>query len=401
MDQTDKKRLTKNWETLIANILVGQICDTLFTVQVIDDEMLDLLTNLPLTEKDRVRKLLLNMMKNPKPGLLDVFCKVLRESEANYGYLADLILECDVSQFDDVDCAVSNDIKREELVRTVVEQSTALMKALREAEECRQRADQLSQENRVLAERAKQLETLREKGFTDENLLNFAELFVFSNPGHFDTVDEAGRVPRATGSSRKQLFDITSLPPDKIDACKLCRDLVQYIVAKNTGQQPRDPINNHAIILREKIEDLYRSKHSLVFCGVENLHIMEINGYKTFQTIIDELFYDEEYNWGRVLAWFAFCAYLASNFKCSSDELDMYATYGWYLVDRRLPPNSLKSIGGWQGWLYYLELPQPDLVEPPQPNFQEPPQPGGILPAIIRSIPGFLRTLHDHFPSHV
>lgn len=123
----------------------------------------------------------------------------------------------------------------------------------------------------------------------------------------------------------------------------LSADIVNYVCGNNKKMP-----NRYARTLRRTVDELTQ-RHCILFNGMVNkLNLDEETGYRTFTNIIDEMFSDKHYNWGRIVAVYAFAARLAK--YCVDENMNDYcpqiATYlGDYVAENLA--EWIAEHGGW------------------------------------------------------
>jgi len=348
MNCDDRKRIHVNWDKLVENIIVANVCDKLIAGQVIDDEEYEEIVYLEKTRKERVRTLLRILMRKSNPNVLSVFCIALVDADPIYQYLAELIRDTDVSSVEDADVVDSRNSashKQVALVNTVIRQSDELLKL---NEEYRRQIAELTERNEILERRQSCMKALEGSGFTEKCLLQFVDVFVLAK-----NVEKNNVLPHGANESFPYPGILRKVSPetlsqDQLKACLLSIYIVQHVVTARCRYELPDSFQRYSVKL-SNIVDAQMSAHPDLFNNaMKNVHIVEINGLNTFDVVADELFVDGVCNWGRVIAWFAFCASLAKKFPdtTSPDTLDFYAVFSWYYINNRMC-NWIAKAGGW------------------------------------------------------
>jgi len=350
MNSDDKKRIRVNWDKLVENLMVAAVCDQLIAADVIDDEEYEEIAVLQKTRKERVRTLLRILMRKSGPNVLEVFCVSLVEADPVYVYLAESIRDTDVSSVEDQDVVDSRNNasdKQDTLVKTVLRQSDELMKL---NEEYRQQIAQLTERNEILEKRQLCVVALEGRGFTEKSLLQFVDVFILAK-------NIRGNRPPALARSASQNFpypDILqkmssdTLSQDQLKVCLLSIYIVQHVVTSECRYTLPASFQCYSTKINDIIDDQMKAHPDLFDNAIQKLHIAEINGLNTFDAVADALFLDGACNWGRVVAWFAFCASLAKNFPdtTSPDTLDFYAVFSWFYINNRMC-DWIAKAGGW------------------------------------------------------
>lgn len=161
----------------------------------------------------------------------------------------------------------------------------------------------------------------------------------------------------------------SSLEVSKEMAKELARDVVYYFSKTSTN----GPCNNHAKTLRRTVDELSR-RHEILFTSmVRRLSITEDSKEtcQSFMRVMDEMFIDGHYNWGRVITIYAFAGWLARYcvqngmvnsveeiVTCSgtyvADKLAQWIQQqgGWDALDRYFPEEENPESTMWKGLLY-------------------------------------------------
>jgi len=348
MNSDDRKRILVNWDKLVENVIVVGVCDQLMTKGVIDDEEYEEITVFQKTRKERVRTLLRKLMKKSDPNVLTLFRNALVDADPIYGYLSESIRDADVSTVqdaDEVDSRNSASHKQDALVATVLKQSDELMKL---NEEYRRQIAELTERNEILEMRQSSIIALKSSGFTEKCLLQFVDVFVLAK-----NVEKNNPLTHESGESfpypdilRKMSSEVLSR--DQLSACLLSICIVQHVVTAECRYDLPDSFQRYSVQLSNIVDAQLKARPDLFNDSMQNLHIFEINGLNTFDAVADELFLDGVFNWGRVIAWFAFCASLAKKFPdtTSPDTLDFYAIFIWYYINSRMC-KWITEAGGW------------------------------------------------------
>jgi len=349
MNCDDRKRIHVNWNKLVDNITVANVCDHLMALEVIDDEEYEVIVEFEQkTRKERVRTLLRTLVTKSDPNVLTVFCNALVKADPIYHYLSESILNTDISSVEDadvVDARNNASYKQDAMVSSVLRQSDELMKL---NEEYRRQIAELKEKNEILERRQSCMTALEGSGFTEKCLVQFVDVFILAKNVQKNTALTCGADGSFPYPDILQKMSSETLSQDQLKACLLSICIVQHVVTAKCRYELSDSFRHYSEKL-SSIVDAQMTEHPNLFNNaVQNLHIVEINGLNTFDGVADELFPDGLCNWGRVIAWFAFCASLAKKFPdtTSSDTLDLYAIFSWYYIDNRMC-NWIAEAGGW------------------------------------------------------
>lgn len=117
---------------------------------------------------------------------------------------------------------------------------------------------------------------------------------------------------------------VSSTPTNDHEYVKaVARHLVAYIIAHMTCPTDENhgtrfpPCCSHVATLRRIVDEL-SSRHEIIFESIARKLRVGVNGHvypevcqRTFSGVVDELFSDGQYNWGRVVTVFAFAGWWA------------------------------------------------------------------------------------------
>jgi len=167
-----------------------------------------------------------------------------------------------------------------------------------------------------------------------------------SNVSHLN-----GSVPREAEVHLKQrVYASGSVEQDSIE---LTLDVVEIMSKKQLRMSSRRKPNRHLPAMIRTVKEL-SEKHEILFKGMmRKLEITRWNGASVFVKVVEEIFADELYNWGRVATVYAFLGWLAR--YCMQNDLEdcvqsITETAGLY-VAKHLTSFITKS-GGWVRILY-------------------------------------------------
>ena len=134
-------------------------------------------------------------------------------------------------------------------------------------------------------------------------------------------------------------------PVEKI-AKELAIDIVKYL----TNNKPNVMYNKYAKTMRRTVDEVCE-RHDILFKGMMNrLHITPDSAKDTFREVIEELFSDNQINWGRIVVVYAFGGRLARYCVESHSGVDV-DTIGQILgnyVSEHLG-SWIHQNGGWVG----------------------------------------------------
>jgi len=108
-------------------------------------------------------------------------------------------------------------------------------------------------------------------------------------------------------------------------ARQLTADVVTSMVPELNVAKLRPSNCKHTVTLLRVVHEL-SSKHEIVFESIARKLQLQVNGHRdaevcrrTFVGVVDELFSDGRYNWGRVVTVFAYAGWLARGCKSNSE----------------------------------------------------------------------------------
>ena len=148
----------------------------------------------------------------------------------------------------------------------------------------------------------------------------------------------------------------------KTVAHELVADVVSSMVPDCSGVAgtTRHPSCQHSATLLRVVHEL-SAKHEIVFESIARKLQLQVNGHRdadvcrrTFAGVVDELFADDRYNWGRVVTVFAYAGWLARAGKSAGNQSDLdVSAWSDIVVDvaseyigRKLSPWICQQ-GGW------------------------------------------------------
>ena len=152
--------------------------------------------------------------------------------------------------------------------------------------------------------------------------------------------------------SNTESGDTKSEIPKTIDltAKDLAHDIVFYFAGHKQGKAP----SNHASTLRRTAVQMSQ-KHDILYRGMmSKLEITKENAVTIFKNVADEIFRDNQYNWGRIVSVYTFGARIGKHLY-ETDKASVYKfadVLGLY-VSTRLGPWIHKQ-GGWDAFDNYF-----------------------------------------------
>jgi len=150
-------------------------------------------------------------------------------------------------------------------------------------------------------------------------------------------------------------------------AHELVADVVASMVCDNNEAKASPFRCRHSPTLLRVVHEL-SSKHEIVFESITRKLQVQVNGRrdteicrKTFVGVVDELFADGCYNWGRVVTVFAYAGWLARACEApSSDSLEINGRLWQDTVVDVAGEYIGSKLAGWVskqgGWVYTLRL---------------------------------------------
>lgn len=137
----------------------------------------------------------------------------------------------------------------------------------------------------------------------------------------------------------------------KITAKYLARDIIQYA----TGNR-RPAANIHSRTLRRTVDEMLQ-KHEIPFRSmVTKLDFCKNNDHQTLLNVLNELFIDNVFNWGRVVAVYAFIASLSRHVAAKgikNDYLDRIEEFAGEYIAENIAPWIHKQ-GGWDKFVEFF-----------------------------------------------
>ena len=164
-----------------------------------------------------------------------------------------------------------------------------------------------------------------------------------------DTVDGSD-VNNSDCENTVSRFRMSNTSPGDLNLTKkIARELAGDIVYYRSSEDYyKPPINEYATTLRRTVDEMSQ-RHEILFNSMVNkLNINRDNGLQTFINVVEEMFRDGHYNWGRIVTVYAFGARLASYCMEAgmSESVQFVAEYVGSYVAEKLAP-WISSQGGW------------------------------------------------------
>ena len=132
---------------------------------------------------------------------------------------------------------------------------------------------------------------------------------------------------------------------------RIARELAYEIVYYKSGVKKLQPSSKYAVTLRRTVDELLH-RHEILFNGIVNK--LEIS-QKTMRNVLDEMFKDKNFNWGRIVSIYAFGGRLAQHAgEIHKQELiDQIAEWLAEYVIEELS-SWIHSAGGWDAFYEYF-----------------------------------------------
>lgn len=341
MELDDRKRLKKkeNYCDLVDNVIFYAIQDHLYQRKILSrDEVQEIENVQPKCYSAQIRRLITILEKNPKPGLLRSFCEVLKGER--YSWIAIAIENTNTSEVPDEDLVDSAESHKDEKLMMLVQQMLA---------------ETQKNSSRMLNMELKLEQSLYPKNHTSEESLKLPRAVEGWDMVDTPTskrfvnkcIEEFLRKPRKSFSMIEKVacrlgLEVTlifSEVPLKEDISKHDDAMVEYVTTMR--RVVKRMAAEHADILKECLDDL---------------DMLEMNGYRTVDLIADVLFQDDmEVNWGRIICWFAFWGQFVKYLHVSEVEkpeqfVKFYGEFiGFYLAKRL--HLWIAGAGGWQAFV--------------------------------------------------
>ena len=263
-------------------------------------------------------------------------------------FLADQILETDpntVEAPDDVDSAEDKQ-KYDQLQGQLWMQTQMIMKFKEDIDKLQEKVNKNEAENEVIKERFSELEqTMQEKGLTQDEVLAYLKDYAgkkeHPNREAIESPDGSD-VDTRPPLKRLSMGDPTNLT--EAIARHLGVDVVRYMAL---GNEIPASNNRYAETMRRTVTQM-TNNHEDMFNGfLKNVRLNDINGFATLSKIADELFRDGDYNWGRVIALYAFGGYMATYTEDKDGKLaELIGDFLGFYVSTHLS-EWIDNHGGW------------------------------------------------------
>jgi len=182
---------------------------------------------------------------------------------------------------------------------------------------------------------------------------NFSHRNGFKQPDPILKAETKSKMVNASSleqSTQTPVF--SSVDTVKTVAKELAKDVVYYV----SGYKTIKPVNRHAITLRRTVDEL-SEKHEMVFNSiVKKLQpLTRDTAVQTFFNVMDEMFRDCSYNWGRVVSVYTFGGRLAKHFveTDAPDFVDnVVDCLGTFVSDKLC--KWIQQQGGWDAFDAYF-----------------------------------------------
>lgn len=138
-------------------------------------------------------------------------------------------------------------------------------------------------------------------------------------------------------------------PPENVK--RIAKELSYEIVYYKSGVKKLHPSSKYAVTLRRTVDELLE-RHEILFNGmVTKLEISK----NTMRNVLDEMFKDKNYNWGRIVSIYAFGGRLAQHAgeRHRQELIDQIAEWlGEYVIERL--SSWIHNAGGWDAFHDYF-----------------------------------------------
>jgi hypothetical protein len=138
-------------------------------------------------------------------------------------------------------------------------------------------------------------------------------------------------------------------------------ELVYIVLEEMTGREPssysrRKTQQVHGETMIRTVKEIW-TKHELLFKGMmKKLEVTESNAALVFTKVVDEIFSDTLFNWGRVVMVYAFVGWLILHCKHNGMEncIDEIAEAACQFATSRLS-TWITEAGGWDAFVMFFE----------------------------------------------
>lgn len=134
--------------------------------------------------------------------------------------------------------------------------------------------------------------------------------------------------------------------------CEIASQLADDLVFSVTDLETRKPANRHCRTLRRLWNDL-SSKHEILFASlIQQLNLTDKDlDCQFLENVADRMFSDEQFNWGRIVAFYSFAGCLARH--CVENHMNrqwpekIASKTGRYIAEKAT--TWIMKHGGWDG----------------------------------------------------
>lgn len=335
MELDDRKRLKKNYCNLVESLIFYEIKDRLYESCILSaDEVQEIENVQPKCYSAQIRRLITILEKNPKPGILHSFCEVLKDRE--YSWIASAIENTVTSEVPDEDLVDSAESDKDEKSMKLMQQLLAEIQKI---------------SSRVLNVELKLEQSLYPKNHAYEEGLKLPHAVE-----GWDTVDS----PTSKRFVNKCIQEFMRKPRKSFSTIEKVACRVGLEVTLSFSEVPLmediskcdDAMVEYVMTMRRVVDRVAAEHADMLKECLDNLNMLEINGYRTIDLIADELFQDDtDVNWGRIICWFAFWGQFVKYLRVSEVEKpEHFVTFhgefiGFYLAKRL--HLWIAGAGGW------------------------------------------------------
>ena len=124
---------------------------------------------------------------------------------------------------------------------------------------------------------------------------------------------------------------------------ELAHDIIFYVCGARQGKAP----SKHAGTLRRTVSDML-DRHCVVYNGMmAKLDVSENSAKTVFTNVVDEIFRDGQFNWGRLVSVFAFGSRIGMKlYSYSKNSVEEFANFLGKFVAEKFG-RWIQSHGGW------------------------------------------------------
>lgn len=356
MELDDRKRLKINFCNLVERVIFCDIQDHLYQSCILSaDEVQEIENVQPKCYSAQIRRLIMILEKNPKPGILHSFCVVLKDR--GYSSIASAIENTVTSEVPDEDLVDSAELNKDEKLMMWMQQVLA--------------------ETREISNRVLKLE----QPLYPRNITSNEPVKTPCAVEGWDVVDS----PTSKRFVNKCIGEFIRKPRksfsmiEKVSCCLGLEVTLSFseVLLKEDINKCDDAMVEYVMTMRQMVKRMAAEHADILKECLDDLDMLEMNGYRTVDLIADMLFQDDmNVNWGRIICWFTFWGQFVKYLHVSKVEkpeefVKFYGEFiGFYLAKRL--HLWIAGAGGWVSsrqtcpqnqWLFTVIL-----VETPSKN---------------------------------